>query len=184
MSYSVIISNKKITGLEEAVVTQPNDAVTLSMLQDLSAVVYDLSGYVYSIDLNDVLTVGNDASGLSITNFGSSVTYVNKDYSMPLNFSFGLGMNAIEREDQQLKISFAAIKPSGGETKMNCGIEWNYKNHVFLRGGYRFNHALATYSAGAGVCMQLGNINFQFDYSISDYSQFGFVNRFGLSLQF
>ena len=122
--------------------------------------------------------------GLSITNFGSSVTYVNKDYPMPLNFSFGLGMNAIEREDQQLKISLAAIKPSGGETKMNGGIEWNYKNRVFLRGGYRFNHALATYSAGAGVCMQLGTINFQFDYSISDYSQFGFVNRFGLSLKF
>ena len=65
MSYSVIISNKKITGLEQAVVTQPKDAVPLSMLQDLSAVVYDLSGYVYSIDLNDVLTVGNDAGGLS-----------------------------------------------------------------------------------------------------------------------
>lgn len=122
--------------------------------------------------------------GLAITNFGSSVTYVNKDYPMPFNFSFGLGMNAIEREDQQVKISFSAVKPSGGETKMNGGIEWNYRNYAFLRGGYRFNHALATYSTGAGVCIQLGGFKCELDYSISDYSQFGFVNRFGLSVQF
>ena len=78
MSHSVIISNKKITGLEQSVVTQPKDAVPLSMFQDLSAVVYDLSGYVYSIDLNDVLTVGNDAGGLSITNLNDvALTTIN-----------------------------------------------------------------------------------------------------------
>ncbi|MBN1153870.1 PorV/PorQ family protein [candidate division KSB1 bacterium] len=122
--------------------------------------------------------------GLAISNFGSSVTYVNKDYPMPLNFSFGLGANAIEREDQKLKISFAAIKPSGGETKLNAGMEWDYKHNVFLRGGYRFNHALATYSAGFGVCLEISKVQCQLDYSISEYSQFGFVNRFGLSLKY
>ena len=122
--------------------------------------------------------------GLAISNFGSSVTYINKDYPMPLNFTFGLGINAIENVDQKLKISLAAVKPSGGETKLNSGMEWIYKNYVFLRAGYRFNHALATYSAGFGVNIQLGDFSSQLDYSISDYSQFGYVNRFGLSLQF
>ena len=94
MSYSVIISNKKITGLEQSAVTQPKDAVPLSMFQDLSAyvytlsneavdisnlqieindlsaVVYDLSGYVYSLS-NDSISVG------SYDNNGGTIIYNN-----------------------------------------------------------------------------------------------------------
>jgi hypothetical protein len=44
MSYSVIISKNKITGLEKGAVTQPKDAVPYSLFLDLSAYVYNISG--------------------------------------------------------------------------------------------------------------------------------------------
>ena len=67
MSYSVIISKNKITGLEEANCTQPKDAVPLSLFQDLSAYVYNISGGPQDIsniqqELNDLSAVVYDLS--------------------------------------------------------------------------------------------------------------------------
>jgi hypothetical protein len=67
MSYSVIISKNKITGLEEGAVTQPKDAVPYSLFQDLSAYVYNISGGPQDIsnlqqELNDLSAVVYDLS--------------------------------------------------------------------------------------------------------------------------
>ena len=69
MSYSVIISKNKITGLEEANCTQPKDAVPLSLFQDLSAYVYNISGGPQDIsnlqqELNDLSVVVYDLSAV------------------------------------------------------------------------------------------------------------------------
>lgn len=118
--------------------------------------------------------------GIIIANFGSSVTYINKDYPMPLNFNFGMSMNALELPHQKVKVSLTAMKPSGGVTMIQSGIEWNLMDFLYLRGGYRFNHDLASYSMGAGLETSLGSTRVSLDYSLSAFGDFGSINRIGL----
>lgn len=122
--------------------------------------------------------------GMEIANFGSEVKFVNESYPLPTNFSFGLAMNAIEAHDQQLLVSFSAVKPNDGQPLGQIGSEWNFKNTFFLRTGYRLNHDVASYSFGAGLRINISQYNFGFDYSYSDFALLGVTHRFGVSLLF
>ena len=162
MSYSVIISNKKITGLEEAVVTQPKDAVPLSMLQDLSAVVYDLSGYVYSIDLNDVLTVGNDASGLSITNLNDvALTTINGIAYPPATAGVDISHNTT---DDTFYLTF--VDGAGGGKTINVAESSNPISLNPNTGNFNVGNTLKISSGEIAIGGLAGSTN-QGTYSIS-----------------
>lgn len=120
--------------------------------------------------------------GMKIANFGSSITFVNEQYPLPLNFSFGLAMNAVERPNQVLKTTLSARKPNDGQTLLRSGIEWAFYRMFFLRAGYALNHDIATYAYGGGLQMMVGEYRVQFDYAYSDFDALGAVHRFGISL--
>jgi hypothetical protein len=119
---------------------------------------------------------------MQIANFGSTVDYVNESYPLPTNFTFGASINAIDMENQKVLVAMSAVKPNDGSPLAQAGIEWNYDNLLFIRGGYRFNHEVAKYSFGGGVRLDVGSINARADYSYSDYSLLGVSHRFGLGL--
>lgn len=122
--------------------------------------------------------------GMIISNFGSEVKFVNESYPLPTNFTFGLGINAIEASDQKLLMSFSAVKPNDGQPLAQLGTEWNYRDLLFLRAGSRLNHDIAAYSFGAGVQLNITSFNFKFDYSYSDFSLLGAAHRFGAGITF
>lgn len=119
---------------------------------------------------------------MQISNFGSSVQFVNESYPLPTTFTFGAAMNALEFESQKLMVTFTADKPSDGSPQMRAGAEWNYNNILFLRGGYKFNHEVAKYSFGGGVKMDVIGASIRADYSYSDFSDLGIAHRFGLGI--
>lgn len=122
--------------------------------------------------------------GMQIANFGSNIQYVNESYPLPTNFTFGLAMNAIDADDQKLLVSVSAVKPNEGAPQAQAGAEWNFRNTLFLRGGYHFNHTVATYSFGGGVRMDILGYGLRFDYSYSAYDLLGAAHRLGMGLTF
>ena len=122
--------------------------------------------------------------GMQIANFGSEVQYVNEAYPLPTNFTFGLGMNAIDGDSQKLLVTGAAIKPNEGEPLAQVGLEWNYENMFFLRGGRRFNYSAATWSFGGGFALDLAGYGVRADYSYGTYTVLGGAHRFGLGISF
>lgn len=122
--------------------------------------------------------------GMKIANFGSEVKFVNEAYPLPTNFTFGLGMNAIQAAEHQLLVSFSAVKPNDGKPQGQLGAEWSYRNLLFLRSGYRLNHDVATFAFGGGLQLKLNQFNTRFDYSYSDFSLLGAAHRLGINLNF
>jgi len=120
--------------------------------------------------------------GMKIANFGSEVKFVNESYPLPTNFTFGLSMNAVQIDEQTVLVSFSAVKPNDGQPLGQLGTEWNFKNLLFIRGGYRLNHDVAGYSFGGGLQLDISNYNFKFDYSYSDFAMLGATHRFGIGL--
>ncbi|MBM4160358.1 MAG: PorV/PorQ family protein [Ignavibacteria bacterium] len=122
--------------------------------------------------------------GMQIGNFGSSIQYVNESYPLPTNFTFGLGINAIDGETQKLWISGSGVKPNEGQPMAQVGTEWNYLNMFFLRAGYRLNHSVATYSFGGGVQFDVSGYRMRADYSYSNFLLLGAAHRFGVGFAF
>jgi hypothetical protein len=66
--------------------------------------------------------------------------------------------------------------------RINMGIELNYLEIMFLRGGWRFNDA-GTYSAGFGFNYSIGDVAFVIDTSYSDNGDFGPVYSFNITFK-
>lgn len=118
--------------------------------------------------------------GMKVANFGSSLNFVNEEYPLPQSFSFGMKINAIESENQILLASLTAEKPNDVRTLIRGGFEWNFTNMIFLRTGYNFNHDTATFSVGGGLKLNISNNNIGIDYSYTNYSELGGVNKIGI----
>ncbi|MCF8242334.1 MAG: PorV/PorQ family protein [Melioribacteraceae bacterium] len=140
-----------------------------------SAVSLDIAA-MYTADFRDF------KFAMQISNFGSDITYVNEAYPLPTNFTFGASMNALEFDDNDLLMTFSATKPNDGSPLVQVGMEWNYDHLFFIRGGYRLNHDVATFSFGGGVNYMIQGIDLNVDYSYSDYNLLGVSHRFGLGI--
>lgn len=153
--------------------------INMSLYSDFAADAISMDiGILY------VTNFRNFRFGMKIANFGSEIKYVNESYPLPTNFTFGMAINAIDASSQKLLVSFSALKPNDGQPLGQVGAEWNYQNLLFLRGGYRLNHDVATFSFGTGVKLKISGDNFRFDYSYSDFSLLGQSHRFGIGFSF
>ena len=121
---------------------------------------------------------------MQISNFGSNVQFVNESYPLPTNFTFGAGINIIESEQQNVLFSFAAIKPNDGQPLMQDGLEWNYDDMFFTRGGYKLNYDVATYSFGVGFKLNISEFISRVDYSYSSFGILGVSHRVGIGISF
>lgn len=121
---------------------------------------------------------------MQISHFGSDVSYVNESYPLPTNFIFGANMNAVEFDTSKLIVAVQANKPNEGPPKIVGGMEWNYNDKFFVRGGYQFSHSTARYSFGAGMQYSLSGYDMNLDYSYNDYNLLNVVHRFAIGIHF
>jgi hypothetical protein len=121
---------------------------------------------------------------MQISNFGSSIKFVNESYPLPTNFIFGASINALEMETNTLSVAFSAMKPNDGKPLSQVGAEWNYNDIFFARGGYHIDHEIAKYTFGAGFKLDFLGYGLRADYSYNDFSLLGAAHRFGLGISF
>lgn len=121
---------------------------------------------------------------MSITNFGSNVKFVNESYPLPTAFNFGASINAIDGDNQKVIVSLSALKPNDGKPLAQAGIEWNFENEFFARGGYKLNYDVATFTFGGGVRLNISDMDLRVDYSYSKYGLLGVANRIGIGVGF
>lgn len=122
--------------------------------------------------------------GMKIANLGSEVTFINESYPLPVNFSFGAGIDAFETGSHELIVHGSAMKPNDSKPLGSVGLEYSFNELLFLRGGYMINHGAARYAFGGGLHLGIGSYGFRFDYGYSDFSLLGQAHRFGLGLHF
>ncbi|MBN1540702.1 PorV/PorQ family protein [candidate division KSB1 bacterium] len=91
-------------------------------------------GVVYFIGYRDL------AIGGRIQNFGQDAEYFYVPFKLPLVFSFGVSMSAIQTENLNLKGYVDATKPIDNEQLVYVGGELNLYKAFYLRGGWKFNY--------------------------------------------
>ena len=146
----------------------------------------DFNANAFSVDISTLYRsrFRDFRVGMLISNFGSNVTVINETYPLPTKFEFGLGINAIERGDMELKVGASAAKPYNGSPKVKMGTEWNYDETFFVRAGYQPYHDSANLTFGSGVALDIGGTKLAVDYSLSRFQLLSMVHRVGLSMNF
>jgi long-subunit fatty acid transport protein len=124
--------------------------------------------------------------GLSVQNLGTRA----KDSPLPRLFRLGISYKLTKWFGLNVDLTENFINTSDlydftygfdESFRVNTGVELNYLNLVYLRGGYRFNDG-ATYSMGIGVNYVVKDVSFIVDTSYQDSGIFG--PSYSVSLSF
>lgn len=164
----------------------------------------DKSASAVAFDFGSVYNIGvlGWSLGARLNNLGGDIKYYDFAAPIPLTFSFGTSMTPLTVGKSSFTVALDAVKPQDGQQYYYSGLEWNYDNTLFLRGGWKFNYSwmglahdaidegtsirsgiqtsLEKGSLGAGLRMPFEEYMMSFDYAYTIFSVLDGVHRFSL----
>jgi len=116
----------------------------------------------------------------SMLNLGPQAKFVEEKFYPPFQLRGGA---AYRYDADWLKgnvlAAADAVFPNDGSTKLHMGLEYNYRELLSLRAGYKSNYELQGITCGFGVAYK----NLRFDYAFMPVEDvFGDVHRFSLNV--
>ena len=152
---------------------------------NLSAISFDL-GTRFNTEYKDL------TFSMSLRNFSREVRYprMSQGYYLPLLFTLGFSIDAAalmipENGLHSLVVSVNGLHPMDYSEKMNIGAEYGFQKQFFLRGGYKYNYSIESYSTGIGLRYPISDKEYlQFDYSFTAIEYFSGVHRISISSRF
>jgi hypothetical protein len=160
--------------------------------QNATAIGFDL-GSVYNIGIY------NWNIGARLSNLGSDMKFYDYASPIPLTFSIGTSLAPIHIGDNKVTLAVDAVKPQDGQQYYYTGLEYNYNNMIFLRGGWKLNYSyfglsgdgmdegtsqrasvrtsLEKGSLGAGVRVPVSDYMVSLDYAYTAFTSFDGVHR-------
>ncbi len=110
------------------------------------------------------------------------------EWALPLTFQFGLAMEPWKSPLHRLTIAADAIHPSDNTESINLGMEYGFREMLFLRAGYRdlfLRDREQGLTLGVGLATRnLGNALIQLDYAYADFGRLENAQRFSFNLAF
>ena len=118
----------------------------------------------------------------SVNLIGGRVADSFQKFPPPTLFKIGFAMEPIINTTNRLTTSIQLNSPNDNSENVNVGFEYAYKEMLFLRGGYKFNVDAENFSLGAGLKIPISFAKANLDYSIANYRDLGFAQRFSINL--
>ncbi len=114
-----------------------------------------------------------------------------QSWPLPTSFRIGVAMDVVGlnegfflRESQRLTLLIDGYHVNDASETVSFGLEYGFNEYFFLRGGYRLNHDMETFSAGTGLQIPIAAWMIQADYAITDMADLGYIQRIGLGISF
>jgi hypothetical protein len=121
--------------------------------------------------------------GCTITNFGTTMRFIQEDFWLPTKFSAGFDYNINFRQNNsplKLKVtSDLGYLFYDKKTELNSGLELSLKDKYFARAGYKSSEQTNHYNFGFGLIIK----KFRIEYAYSPFNlNIGNVHHFSLSI--
>ena len=120
----------------------------------------------------------------SVNLIGGRVADSFQKFPPPTLFRIGFAIEPIMTGTNRLTTSIQLNSPNDNSENVSIGAEYSFKEMLFLRGGYKFNVDAENYSFGAGLRVPISFAKTELDYSVSNFKDLGFAQRFSLNLLF
>lgn len=187
LSYAKKLTNKFSFGLTTKYIREDMGFKSAEMENNgqvaLGAVAFDL-GLLYDTGFRSLRLAA------VVRHFGPQVSYVHKSYPMPQTFDIGVsaylmgpaGENmGLSSGNQTLLLAVDMVQPRDYDQQYNVGLEYGFKNILFLRTGYKINYDTQNLTAGFGLHYSMFRIN----YSFANYGDYlDSVHRFSIGFNF
>jgi hypothetical protein len=122
---------------------------------------------------------------MMISNFGSDKKFLEESYPLPMDFKFGMAIDALSNSSHRMVLAFQGSHPNDNLEKYNTGMEYWYNDMVAVRVGNRFeDDAGGGLTAGAGVKLPLSTYTLRADYGYHDFGWLKEVHRFSVGFSF
>lgn len=145
----------------------------------------------WGLDFGTVYDVGWKGLSFAMTmqNFSRDMKYWYEEFQTPMALRMGMAMDVAElwsegNDNLDLLVSIDAIHPNDHTERIHFGTELVLMERVALRGGYKFNHEIESFTAGLGLNFDFGGITGVMDYAYGTAEYFSEINRFSISFQF
>jgi hypothetical protein len=122
--------------------------------------------------------------GVSLTNIGKDVQYIEEVYSLPTALRFGVLVDVLKDGQNALVTALQVNRVNDSEEQYNVGAEYQFNNMLFLRGGYKFAYDQEDITAGFGLKTQAIGFNGQLDYGYNNFKYLPGTHSFTLEVQF
>jgi len=108
------------------------------------------------------------------------------DVRMPIDFRLGLAMDFWHETGGPHRMTVVADgdHPNDGPEKLHLGVDYTFDQKFSLRGGYRFNYDVQSFTFGAGLDYPLGRSTARVNYAYVDFGALKQVHMFSLGVAF
>ena len=113
-----------------------------------------------------------------------TVTTEFESFSPPTVFRVGAAMEIWQTAQQSILFSLQLNHPVDNAENISTGLEYNYGNIFFLRGGYKINKEEENVSFGAGLIIPIGKLKLRVDYGYANFNHLSDPQRLSLGLAF
>jgi hypothetical protein len=107
--------------------------------------------------------------GMSVSNLGSDMKFINEAYSLPTALRFGVLTDVIDEPAHALKGVFQISRPNDANEQYNLGAEYTFAKNFTLRGGYKFGYDAENWTGGFGLNMDLAGVRAKLDYGFNNF---------------
>ncbi|MDD5067489.1 MAG: PorV/PorQ family protein [bacterium] len=122
-------------------------------------------------------------AGFTVKNLGTSFQYAAEGYKLPVTLQIG-GYYILNYRKllltpgDRILLTGGITKEINSENIYTLGIEYSWKNFIYLRTGLQVNGNDEGLRAGLGLCYR----NYQVNYAMSGYENLGIVHRMGFAV--
>jgi hypothetical protein len=107
--------------------------------------------------------------GVSLTNLGKDLTFVNETYSLPTALRFGVLVDILKDDMNALVTTLQITRLNDADEQYNLGGEYVFKGMFALRGGWKFAYDQEDVTAGFGVKLNSFGVNSNLDYAYNNF---------------
>jgi hypothetical protein len=122
--------------------------------------------------------------GVSLTNIGKDVKFINETYSLPTALRFGVLVDVMKDASNSLVTTLQIARLNDANEQYNFGTEYVFNNLVALRGGWKFAYDQENVTAGFGVRLNTLGFNSTVDYAYNNFQFLPGTHSFTFEMQF
>lgn len=146
----------------------------------------ELSASSFAFDIGTLydIPILRSHIGVSLTNIGKDVKFINETYSLPTALRFGVLVDVLNEANSQLITTLQITRLNDADEQYNLGAEYMLNQMFSLRGGYKFAYDQENYTGGFGVKLNSFGFAGSIDYGYNNFTFLSGTHSFTLEVQF
>jgi hypothetical protein len=122
--------------------------------------------------------------GVSLTNIGKDVKFLQETYSLPTALRFGVLIDVMNEENNKFITTLQVTRLNDADEQYNFGAEYSFNNLIALRAGWKFQYDQEDVTAGFGVKLNSLGLDSKLDYGFNNFKYLPGTHSFTLEVQF